>query len=289
MRSNPLVKKDMLQAKVVERLTAVFEGIASAGITRIRSRTIASQRYFQELWQLYVSLRIDPEERLTEEARQRLAVGIKPRAYLLITAEGTFSGNLDQRIIQAALSSLDSKTTDLLVVGTHGALLLAQQGIKPTYAFKMPAADRPDAFAPITRLVSRYPQPTVFYQTYRSLARQELAKIDLVTAVRTLGSDQPGEQKSLISSRDYVFEPSLHELADFMESNMLQAALAQILLESRLALYAARFKAMNLAHQNASDLSRELALQFNRVRRAQRDERQKETFSSFRAKSRRVK
>lgn len=284
MKFNPQITKDLNQIKVVERLSGVFEGIASAGITRIRNRTLASQKYFQELWQLYLSLRVDPEERLTHATRQASIQHSKPQAYVIVTAEGTFSGNLDEQIIETALTSFKPETSDLIVVGSHGALLLAQRGIKPEHAFKLPDISQPDSFVPIARLVSQYPQPTVFYQTYESLAKQAIARIDLITAVRSLGTGQAkAESSNIITAEDYVFEPSLGELADFMESVMLQVALSQILLESNLAVYAARFKAMNRAHQKASDLKDKMTLQFNRSRRLVQDEKQKESLGRQKA------
>lgn len=152
MKSNPVIEKTLRQTTVVERLTSVFEGIASAGITRIRKRTLASQNYFQQLWKLYISLRVDPEERLTQSAREANIQHTRARADVIITAEGTFSGNLDEQIVEQALKTFDPRTTDLIVLGTHGALLLAQRGIKPNHAFKLPDINQPDSFAPIARL-----------------------------------------------------------------------------------------------------------------------------------------
>src|SRR5687768_12234875 len=103
MRNNPALKKNLDQIDVVERLSGVFEGIASAGISRIRTRTLASQQYFKELWQLYISLRVDPEKRLAHATREAATHHIKPQAYVIIAAEGSFSGNLDEQIIAAAL------------------------------------------------------------------------------------------------------------------------------------------------------------------------------------------
>lgn len=273
MKSRSAIVASQAQSKITERLTAVFEGIASAGIAKTRDRTLTSQSFFRELWAMYASLRINPDERLMERSQQTAARG-KQQAYLLVTSDSGLAGDLNQGIVETALRTYHPKSTDLFVIGKRGASLLAERGIKPTGVFAVPSPEQSAQFAPVAQLISAYPQPTAFFQTYKSLAQQNIARMDLITVVRALGSDQlPG----VISTQDYVFEPSIDELALILEGAMIQIALAEILLESRLATYAARFKAMSLAHQRAEKISRFLRLSANRAKRAASDKRQSES------------
>jgi F0F1-type ATP synthase gamma subunit len=57
---------------------------------------------------------------------------------------------------------------------------------------------------------------------------------------------------------------------------MMQIALSQLILESKLAQYASRFRAMSASRQRAYDMSASLKLDFNRARRMIKDERLKE-------------
>ena len=61
----------------------------------------------------------------------------------------------------------------------------------------------------------------------------------------------------------------------------MQIAVSQLILESKLAQYASRFRAMTASHQRADDSKRELHLDFNRAKRAVKDERLKEIINGL--------
>jgi len=63
---------------------------------------------------------------------------------------------------------------------------------------------------------------------------------------------------------------------DHLERSMMQIAVSQLILESKLAQYASRFRAMSAANQRAVEAKDDLNLEFNRARRALKDERLKE-------------
>jgi F-type H+-transporting ATPase subunit gamma len=133
--------------------------------------------------------------------------------------------------------------------------------------------------SPIIKEVLGYRKVQVFYQRYISLAKQEIATIELISAVKTLSADVESGQE-LISSRDYVFEPSLGEVTSYMESIMQEIALTQVILESRLAQLASRYNAMSQAEERAGELVGELKLDYYRTKRAESDERIKEVMAA---------
>jgi F0F1-type ATP synthase gamma subunit len=65
---------------------------------------------------------------------------------------------------------------------------------------------------------------------------------------------------------------------------MLQISLSQLILDSKLAQYASRFRSMSAANQRAQETFRDLGLQYNRTKRAVSDERLKEIINGLRGK-----
>jgi F0F1-type ATP synthase gamma subunit len=63
---------------------------------------------------------------------------------------------------------------------------------------------------------------------------------------------------------------------------MLHIALSQTILDSKLAQYASRFRAMSSAHQLAEDSRDEIKTLYNRSKRAVKDERLKEIMNGLR-------
>jgi F0F1-type ATP synthase gamma subunit len=62
---------------------------------------------------------------------------------------------------------------------------------------------------------------------------------------------------------------------------MVKIAIAQLILESKLAQYASRFRAMTASHERADEGKQDLHLEYNRARRALKDERLKEVINGL--------
>jgi F0F1-type ATP synthase gamma subunit len=133
---------------------------------------------------------------------------------------------------------------------------------------------------PIIREVQQYRNTKVFYQEYISLMVQDVKRIELTSAIKERGdsSDKPDE---VISEDTYIFEPSTYAVAAHLERSMMQIAISQVILESKLAQYASRFRAMSASHQRADESKTELHMDYNRARRGVKDERLKEIINGL--------
>src|SRR5579871_5935503 len=107
-------------------LTSAFEGLASMRIAQIKDQVLQAQAFFDELWHIYSQLRVDS---LFRFGRQKFETYAKKDLYIVITAEGSFSGDIDERVVTLMIKHYDPAKQDIIVIGHHGALLLAQAGI----------------------------------------------------------------------------------------------------------------------------------------------------------------
>lgn len=274
MRRAIAIAAELEQIHTVEDLTGVFESIASIKIAKIRNRVVASKDYFAELWQTYRGLRVDPKEQLT-----RVTKSHNDRNVLVaVTTEGKLSGNIGNQVIDDVVAAYTgAENMDVIVLGAHGAEQLEQRGIKITKMFHLPESDSQFNVAEMISTLEVYNQISVFYQTYESLRVQKVARIELVSAVRELSSEVTSDEEvEILSSHDYIFEPGITEIADYLESLMMGVALTQVLMESKLAQYASRFNAMNAAKHRAKEMRNEYSLMYHRAKRAEGDERLKE-------------
>ncbi len=53
------------QVGTITSLTSIFENIASMRIAKIKDKVTRSQVFFDELWDIYTSLRVDPKDHFT--------------------------------------------------------------------------------------------------------------------------------------------------------------------------------------------------------------------------------
>lgn len=262
------------------KLTGAFEGIASLHIAQIRDQVLASQQFFGDLWHIYKQLRVDQMFRFG-----RLQTGAKPvnkELMILITSNGSFSGDIDHRLVEAALGQYDPAKSDVVVIGRHGALLLGQKGVDYSRSFAAPENDLRINTAPLVEAVKRYKSTVVYYEQYQSLMSQQVSKIQLSEAVIARGSRVGEDRGQIIDESTYIFEPSVHAVVGHLESSMMQISLSEVILESKLAQYASRFRAMSLAEERASDALGDINLHLSRARRYEKDERLKEIINGLR-------
>ena len=266
-----IAKQEASMATLVQ-LTGIFEGIASMRIAQIKSQVLQSTKFFNELWGIYSQIHLDKNFKF---GRENDSSPIDKELFIIITAEGGFSGDIDQKLVKSMLDEYKPEHNDIIVIGRHGATQLNQRGIAYQKYFKMPSKDRNINVTPIIREVQRYRSTRIYYQEYVSLMVQTVKHIELSTAVAERGSaSQAGDD--VINERTYIFEPSAYAVAAHLERSMMQIAISQLILESKLAQYASRFRAMSLSHDRAETTRDDLHLSYNRARRSAKDERLKE-------------
>jgi ATP synthase F1 gamma subunit len=276
-RPSEIAREEVSMATLVE-LTSVFEGIASMRIAQIKNQVLQSTKFFNDLWAIYSQLRVDS---LFSFGRSKAEAKISDKElYIIITAEGGFSGDIDQKLVQLMLQTYQPEKNDILVIGHHGATQLAQRSVAYKKYFKLPTKDKNINVMPIVREVQQYKSTKVFYQEYVSLMVQDVKRIELSSAVKERG-DAGDKADDVISEDTYIFEPSTYAVAAHLERSMTQIAISQLILESKLAQYASRFRAMSASHQRADENKTDLHMEYNRARRGVKDERLKEIINGI--------
>jgi len=279
MRQPNDIEKDEVAMSTLVELTSVFEGIASMRIAQTKSQVLESTKFFNALWKIYSQLRVDALFDFGRDTKEEKKL-IEKELFIVITAEGGFSGDIDHKVIQLMLQDYKKEQNDIVVIGHHGAVQLAQLGVSFKKYFKLPSKDRNINVIPIINEVQLYRSSSLFYQEYVSLMNQEVKKISLSNAVKERGAASDAADE-IISEATYIFEPDSYAVAAHLERSMMQIAISQLILNSKLAQYASRFKAMSASHQRADESKSDLHLEFNRARRAIKDARLKEIINGI--------
>jgi ATP synthase F1 gamma subunit len=267
------IEKQTETMQTIVELTGIFESIASIQIAKTKNQVLQSTQFFDELWGIYTQLRVDS---LFRYGRGDHETKVKEKQlFIIITSEGGFSGDIDQRLVEMMLKDYDKDKQDIIVIGRHGVAQLAQRGVSFIRYFGLPKKDQNINPGPITKYIQQYSDTVVYYQEYISLMRQEVKKISVNSAVTDIGggSDKPDD---VISEDTYIFEPSTYAVIGHIERSMLKIAISQLILQSKLAQYASRFRAMSASHEAANDSLNHTRLKYNRVRRSIKDDRIKE-------------
>lgn len=267
------------RASTLLELTSAFEGIASMRIAQIKDQVLRSSQFFDELWRIYSQL----NRGSFNFGRHYQKAANDKRLLIFITSQGGFGSDIDRRLINEALRGYNSKKDEIIVVGLHGLAQLRQAGIRPALSFKLPASDRNFNVRPLVSAVQKYSSTVVYYPSYVSLQQQVVKTIVLGEAINQRGQ-QVTAGEDVISESTYIFEPSAKSVVEHLETAMTGIALSEVVLESKLAQYASRYRSNSLASEKARDSLADLNWQFNRARRQTKDERLKEILNGLRTK-----
>lgn len=253
----------------IEEVAKVFETIASIQIRQIRDRVVASREFFHELWSLYVQLRIDSNSPVASLLPTRT---IDRTAVILISSEDTLSGSIDEELVDEVLGSVNEQKTDFFVIGKKGARLLRNKGVIPTQIYPLPDISKPVNVVPIISATQDYSTTVVYFEQFVNLTTQQVQVFELVGGISRLSeAEAKVGDTTLIFSSDYIFEPTLEEVVTYLESMMRATALTELILESRLAQLASRFRAMSSASAAAGEQKTEVYAAFSRLKRQMRD------------------
>ncbi|MFI5271067.1 MAG: F0F1 ATP synthase subunit gamma [Candidatus Saccharimonadales bacterium] len=279
MRQLAEIAREEALMGTLSELTSAFEGIASMRIAQIKEQVEQSTIFFNELWHIYHQLKAGDVFSFGR-SKERANDFIDKELLIIITSESGLSGEIDQKLVDLMLKSYDKEKNDIIVIGHHGALQLAQRGVSYMKYYKLPTRDRDINVRPVERWVQQYRTTRLFYQQYVSLMVQDVRRIELSNAVAQRGS-QTTKSDEIISTENYIFEPSSYDVAAHLERSMMQIAISQLILESKLAQYASRFRAMTASHERADEGKADLRVEFNRSKRAIKDQRLKELINGL--------
>lgn len=279
MRRPNIIEKDIQGVTTLGNLTNVFESLASTQVAKVKIKAQLSQEFFNLLWERYTSIRVDPKTRIT--ARDENGNG--KTCLVLISAEAGLSGDLDMRLIETMQQSYDPETTDIVVLGSHGASQLSQRGIPYIRFFQVPESDTYVNVNPVIEAIIDYSKIIVYYEEYLSLGQQEIRSLDLVMRMQDMSEDA---EEGVMTTEDTIFEPGLNEIASQMEATMMSLALSQTILQSGLAQAASRFNAMTTAEKRAGEMVADYKLEFHRSKRAEGDRRLREVLVGIKKKRR---
>lgn len=283
MRRPSAIDKDASEITVVQGLTSVFESIASTQVAKVKNNVELSKDFFQLLWQRYTSLRIDPASRLTYRNQSNSR---NPKTvFVIVSAEAGLSGDIDNRLIDAMLRDYDAKTTDIVVLGSHGAQQLTQHNIAYEHFFTVPETDRYIDVSPVIAVIKDYARIVVYYEEYLSLAQQGIRSMDLISSLREMSQEA---EEDAMTTAETIFEPSLDEIAEEMEASMMSLGLSQAILESGLAQAASRFNAMAVAKKRATELLTGYRMEYHRAKRSENDRELREILISLKEKRKRT-
>ncbi len=113
-----------------------------------------------------------------------------------------------------------------------------------------------------------YDKVEIVYNQFKNAAVQKLEVEQFLPVKINPEIYQHRGDKGMVIRPDYIFEPSMQEIVDIIIPKSLKIQLFKVILDSLASEHGARMTAMHIATDNASELLRELRLNYNKARQA---------------------
>jgi F-type H+-transporting ATPase subunit gamma len=113
-----------------------------------------------------------------------------------------------------------------------------------------------------------YDKVEIIYNQFKNAAVQKLEVEQFLPVKINTDFNKVKGDKGMVISPDYIFEPSMQEIADVVIPKSLKIQLFKDILDSVASEHGARMTAMHIATDNAYELLRELRLNYNKARQA---------------------
>jgi F-type H+-transporting ATPase subunit gamma len=262
--------------KSTRQITSAMKMVSAAKLRRAQEAIIQLRPFYTRLHEILLDVSANMEDTIDNPFSKPADSG---RVLLIVITSnrglcGAFNSNIVKRAIQSITGpyreAYMAGKLDIIAIGKKGADILRAKNIKVTATYhqlfdKLKFDNTIAVINPVMEdfVKGKYGLVKLIYNQFRNAAVQEVTD-ELFLPV--LPAQETGDKFE--SHFDYIFEPSNEEIYGEMIPYALKVQFFRSLLESSASEHGARMTAMHKATDNATDLIKELELNYNKARQA---------------------
>jgi len=259
------------------QITSAMKMVSAAKLKKAQDAIVRFRPYADKLKEILASVGDSMKD---DEDNQYAVQRDKERILLvLITSNrglcGAFNANAIKATIHRALTTFDSQMianqVDFITIGKKGKDFLKKKGYKVIFdgsdIFDDLTFDRVAEIAEMIMTLfteGEYDHVDVVYNAFKNAATQILTEEQFLP----IEIDNLAGESTPVSHVDYIFEPTKEYIVKELIPRSLKLQFYKAVLDSHAAEHGARMTAMHKATDNATELLKELNLQFNKARQA---------------------
>ena len=196
---------------------------------------------------------------------------VRKRAVLLIGTDKGLCGSLNSNLFRVA-AQFDPATTVYVAVGKRAAQFVARTHRHLAAEFTITDTPRFAEARPIAAFVRdlfikrEVDQVQIVATRYINTMTQQPAIVELLPIGEIKGLSIPGAESERTDPVEILFEPDPETVLSYLFGHYLNIFVYRVLLEAKASEQSARMVAMTGATDNATDLIRDLTLEYNKLR-----------------------
>jgi F-type H+-transporting ATPase subunit gamma len=269
------IRTRLSSVKSTRQITSAMKMVSAAKLRRAQDAIIQMRPYSNKLQEILSNLTKnlgDRDENMFGKVRE-----VKRVLLLVVTSNKGLCGAFNANIIKATIQLISNEYTelqkegkvDLIVFGKKGNDLLKSKGL-PILQSHIQIIDSAsyEHITPIAKkimddfVLGVYDEVKIIYNQFKNAATQELLVEPFlpIKPVESVATDH--------SNYDFILEPSLEEIVAEIIPKSLKIQLFKAVLDSIASEHGARMTAMHKATDNASEMIKQLQLEYNKARQA---------------------
>lgn len=259
------------------QITSAMKMVSAAKLKRAQDAIVQFRPYAEKLQEILASvgdsLKDDEDNQFADQRdKERILL-------VLITSNrglcGAFNSNAIKATIQRALTQYESqmmaRQVDFIAIGKKGADFLRKKGYNIIYdgteLFDDLTFERVAGIASMIMGLfteGEYDHVDMVYNRFKNAGTQILTEEQFLP----IEVDDLAKESATSSNVDYIFEPTKEYIVQELIPRSLKLQFYKAILDSHASEHGARMTAMHKATDNATELLKELSLQFNKARQA---------------------
>mgnify|MGYP001051277802 CR=1 FL=1 len=271
------IRVRLSSVKSTRQITSAMKMVAASRLRRAQDRIVQLRPYADKLNEILIGLNHALSETETENIYAARKTGRDRVLLILLTSNKGLCGGFNANVIRETRRLIADKYTGQMRRGDLFFMPIGKKGNDVLRRLKLNILEEHnDIYSNLTfentkelsdRLINLYltrefDRIEIIYNQFKNAAVQRLT-----TEVFLPVQDQaPGKSEPLPS--DYIYEPDQVRIVEELIPKSLRIQFYKALLDSFAAEHGARMTAMHQATDNATELIRELTLQYNKARQA---------------------
>jgi F-type H+-transporting ATPase subunit gamma len=259
------------------QITSAMKMVSAAKLKKAQDAIVQFRPYAEKLQEILSSVGDsikDDEDSQYAQQREKEHVLL-----VLITSNrglcGAFNSNAIKATITRALTLYDrqmmARQVDFIAIGKKGADFLKKKGYNVIFDGSEIFDDLTfDRVAQVAHMImelfteGEYDHVDIIYNQFKNAATQILTEEQFLP----IRLEDLAEESGKPSHVDYIFEPTKEYIVKELIPRSLKLQFYKAILDSHASEHGARMTAMHKATDNATELLKELSLQFNKARQA---------------------
>ncbi len=268
------VRERIRSVQNTQQITKAMKMVSAAKLRKAQQAITQMRPYADKLNSMLRNIMSNVEGDLSIDlAKER---PVEKVCLVVVTSNRGLCGAFNSNVIKAAMQAINTQYADVRAKGNLTLLFVGKRGydyMKKRYPDCTIISEYVNLFAELSfenvsaisgRLMQafedrKYDEVTVAYGRFKNAATQ-FAEAEKFLPVPKI------EQTESNLRADYIFEPDMEGLLEYLIPNILHTQFFRFMLDTHASEHGARMTAMDKATENAAELLRDLRLSYNKAR-----------------------